>query len=125
MLKQSITIELPWPPSVNSYYRRRGHTYFISQKGVQYRREVCLLCHKYRHTFSDTERISITIEAYPPDKRRRDLDNLLKSLQDSLEHAKVFKDDSQIDKLIITRQPEKLSKVVVTLETYSTLESAF
>jgi len=39
----------------------------------------------------------------PPDRRRRDLDNVLKSLLDSLEHAGVYTDDSQIRKLSIER----------------------
>lgn len=41
----------------------------------------------------------------PPDRRKRDLDNLLKSLLDGLEGAGVFKDDAQIDDLQIVRRP--------------------
>lgn len=48
-------------------------------------------------------RISISIQAYPPDKRIRDLDNLLKVLIDSLKDANLFLDDSQIDKIFIER----------------------
>jgi len=40
--------------------------------------------------------VSLSVDCYPPDRRRRDLDNLLKSLQDSLVHAGVMGDDSQI-----------------------------
>ena len=40
-----------------------------------------------------------------PDKRRRDLDNLLKATLDSLTHAGVWSDDSQIDALSIRRFP--------------------
>ena len=39
------------------------------------------------------------VECYPPDRRRRDLDNLLKCLQDSLVHAGAMEDDSQIKEL--------------------------
>ncbi|NBW23084.1 MAG: RusA family crossover junction endodeoxyribonuclease, partial [Caulobacteraceae bacterium] len=42
-------------------------------------------------------------EAFPPDKRKRDLDNVLKSLLDALTHANVWDDDSQIDDLRIYR----------------------
>jgi Holliday junction resolvase RusA-like endonuclease len=36
-------------------------------------------------------------------RRRRDIDNLLKCTLDSLEHARVFADDSQVDELYIER----------------------
>lgn len=44
------------------------------------------------------------IDAYPPDRRRRDLDNILKSLLDSITHAGVIEDDSLIDDLHIVRR---------------------
>ena len=45
--------------------------------------------------------LRVEIEAFPPDKRKRDLDNILKSLLDSLTHAGVWEDDSQIEDLRI------------------------
>jgi crossover junction endodeoxyribonuclease RusA len=50
-----------------------------------------------------TERLSVTITANPPDLRKRDLDNLLKQTLDALQHAGIFKDDSQIDQILIRR----------------------
>ncbi len=44
------------------------------------------------------------MDVYPPDRRRRDLDNVLKALLDSLAHAKVYEDDSQIDVLVVDRK---------------------
>jgi len=43
------------------------------------------------------------MDAFPPDRRRRDLDNLLKSVLDALEHAGVYADDSQVDLLVVRR----------------------
>jgi crossover junction endodeoxyribonuclease RusA len=43
------------------------------------------------------------VTATAPDHRRRDLDNILKALQDSLQDAGVYNDDHQIDDLRITR----------------------
>ena len=51
-----------------------------------------------------TDRLAVTIRVYPPDRRRRDLDNLTKSILDLLTKAKVWIDDSQIDDLRIIRQ---------------------
>jgi crossover junction endodeoxyribonuclease RusA len=45
------------------------------------------------------------MDAFPPDRRRRDLDNIQKPVLDALEHVGVYEDDSQID-LLITRRRE-------------------
>lgn len=52
-----------------------------------------------------TARLSIKIEASPPDRRTRDLDNILKSLLDAITHAKLIEDDSQFDDIRIIRMP--------------------
>lgn len=111
-----ITLELPWPPSANTYWRRNGNCYFISKKGQDYREFVCKHCYVYQGLYQASHRLHVKIQAYPPDKRRRDLDNLLKGLLDSLQHAKLFPDDNQIDKLTIERMPEFEGKVVVNVE---------
>ena len=41
-------------------------------------------------------RLMLSGDFYPPDARRRDLDNLLKCTLDSLVHAGLLEDDSQI-----------------------------
>ena len=49
-------------------------------------------------------RIALAMDAFPPDKRVRDIDNLMKPTLDSLQHAGVFFDDEQIDILIGRRR---------------------
>jgi crossover junction endodeoxyribonuclease RusA len=39
------------------------------------------------------------------DRRRRDLDNVQKALLDALEHGGVYRDDAQIDLLVVERGP--------------------
>lgn len=39
----------------------------------------------------------------PPDKRKRDLDNVCKATLDALQHARLFDDDAQIDELHVER----------------------
>jgi crossover junction endodeoxyribonuclease RusA len=98
-----IEIELPFPPSVNHYYRRVGLRTLISRKGRAFRSTVCA-----RLATLGVRRLAgplhIQIEIYPPDRRRRDLDNVQKALLDALQHGGLYDDDSQIVKLDIEKR---------------------
>lgn len=62
-------------------------------------------------------RLEVTISAYMPDNRKRDLDNLLKITLDSLKETGIFEDDSQIDRLSIERsEVHKPGKLMVYLK---------
>jgi len=50
-------------------------------------------------------RIALCMDAFPPDRRRRDLDNIQKPVLNALEYATMYEDDSQIDLLITRRGP--------------------
>ena len=94
------TLVLPWPPSVNAYYRsvnrgRLAGRVLISERGRAYRAEVQAIVER-RGMNPMQGRLTVHITANPPDRRRRDLDNLLKATLDGLAHAGVFEDDSQI-----------------------------
>ena len=97
---------LPWPPSVNHYWRRVGPRTLISREGREYRRAICGLLAGAGGPRKPPVggRIALAMDAFPPDRRRRDLDNLPKAVQDSLAHAGVYEDDSQIDLLIVRRR---------------------
>ena len=100
-----LELTLPWPPTVNTYYRSVNGAVKISEKGRSYRLAVAdqVLIQRGAKHFSG--RLLVRVTAYVPDKRKRDLDNILKSLLDSLTHAGVWEDDSQIDDLHIVRGP--------------------
>lgn len=104
-------LELPWPPSNNTYYRRVGAKTLISAKGRDYCKAVTAHC--LAAGVRKTEgRLQVAIVACPPDRRRRDLDNMLKGLLDALTHGGAWDDDSQIDHLTIQRGPIKAGGVV-------------
>ena len=97
-----ITLELPWPPSVNHYYRHVGPRVLISREGRQYR-EVVATRIKAAGVKKFTEKVELRIQFYPPDKRRRDVDNLLKCVLDTFTIGGLYDDDSLIHKLTIEK----------------------
>ncbi len=98
-----MMLTLPYPPSANRYWRHVGHRTLISREGRAFRRNVCaLLGGSGRPPISG--RIALAMDAFPPDRRRRDLDNLQKPTLDALQHAGVYLDDSQIDLLLTQRK---------------------
>lgn len=104
-----IRMTLPWPPSVNRYWRHptRGALagrHLISEEGRRYRVSVIEVVRSTQTCERMQGSLCVRIDAYPPDRRRRDLDNILKSLLDSITHAGVIEDDSLIDDLHIVRR---------------------
>ncbi|EKY1998845.1 RusA family crossover junction endodeoxyribonuclease [Cronobacter sakazakii] len=94
---------LPYPPSVNDYWRGgRGSTY-INKKGLEYRRAVAEILHILKLDINTDARLKVRIIANMPDRRRRDIDNILKAVCDSLEKGGFMQNDSQIDELKVVR----------------------
>ena len=93
---EMIEITLPWPPSVNTYWRNFDGRMIISARGREYRETVGDQMTLQKTVKHFKGQLKVEIEAFRPDKRRRDLDNLLKATLDGLAHAGVYEDDSQI-----------------------------
>ena len=94
-----ITLELPYPPSVNRYYRHVGFRTLISREGRAYRRAVCAILRRAGVRPMDGT-LAVGLDLYPPDHRTRDVDNPQKPLLDALQHGGAYHDDSQIKKLL-------------------------
>lgn len=109
----SLSLRLPWPPTVNHYWLlgRNGRRY-ISDEGVTFRAAVKLAAMNLPMVAGN---VIVSITAYPPDKKRRDIDNLLKSLLDALQHAGLIDDDSNVSDLRITRS-ERVKGGAVNVE---------
>lgn len=99
----SLRLDLPMPPTINHYWRygARGRVY-ISDKGVDFRREVLRRCASPVLLFP-SQRLSMSVTLHADSKRRYDLDNRIKCLQDALQKARVYADDAQIDELLVRR----------------------
>ena len=110
-----VEVELPYPPSINHYWRRVGYRTLISREGRRFRQRVLTILAALG-VEPLTGRLAVQVEVFPPDGRRRDLDNCLKSLFDVLEHGGAYYDDSQIVKLAIEkREPVEGGKTVVRI----------
>jgi len=97
-----MTLTLPWPPSVNHYWRMWRGRMLISRQGRAYREQVGAILRAGGVT-PQPGRLAVHVELYPPDKRKRDVDNSLKAIGDSLQHGGAFHDDSQIVWLLIEK----------------------
>lgn len=107
------TVTLPWPPSVNHYWRHRiagpkGKQFiqiYISKEGTAYREAVRATVLRRWPGLSKplTQRLAVKLTVMLPDRRARDLDNLGKAILDSLTHSGVYADDSLIDRLEFVR----------------------
>jgi crossover junction endodeoxyribonuclease RusA len=105
---ESFTVTLPWPPSTNRIWRNvvtggKPRT-LLSEDGRRYRSDVGTQCMISRINAKQLSgRLEVSMIAYPPDNRSRDIDNLIKACLDAMTHAGVWVDDSQIDILSIRR----------------------
>jgi crossover junction endodeoxyribonuclease RusA len=94
-----MKITLPYPPTVNTYWRNVKGRAILSAKGRAYKAWP-LPPQLGPHV---PGRLSVDAVAYMPDARTRDLDNIWKPMLDYLTHHGVFRDDSDIDDLRIRR----------------------
>lgn len=93
-----------YPPSVNNYYVKTQRGVFISQKGRKFRDQLISdAAEQLGGMLPLTERVRLEVVAWVPDNRKRDLDNIMKPIQDAMLHAKLLVDDSQIDQTFIYR----------------------
>ena len=115
-MSEPTWLVLPYPPQVNNYYTVARGRKVLGKQGRQYHKVVAGLTLMLRLK-PLTGRLSVTIQLAPPDKQRRDLDNVLKPLLDAMQYAGLYVDDSQIDYLSIRRLvPVKGGEVGVKIE---------
>lgn len=108
-MSEQYVLVLPYPPSVNNYWSttciggkiKRPHIY-IKERGRLYREEVIKIIREKDLELMANVPLSVTIVITPPDNRTRDIDNILKSLFDSLSHARFWEDDRYVRKLAMS-----------------------
>ncbi len=91
-----IELELPWPPTINHYYgQARNGRKFIKKAGLEFRMRVAEIVAEAGQVTQEGN-LALFLWVSPPDKRKRDLDNLVKATQDALQEAGAYENDCQI-----------------------------
>ena len=98
-----IVLNLPLPPSVNSYRTIFRGRMGISKAGREFKEQVSDYVVEYRVPKLGKARLEMKVVIFPRDRRKQDIDNRIKALWDALGDAGVFDDDEQIDVLLIER----------------------
>lgn len=115
-----IELELPYPPTVNHFKQvgrtiktKRGKIYqqrFDSDQTKRFYYEVWAKVRSQIGQKSNpmgldaTISCEVCIDLYPPDKRLRDVDNVIKPTLDALQKAGVLVNDNQICRLLVERK---------------------
>ncbi len=97
-------LTLPWPPGNNHLFPVFRGRKIKSKKGREYSEKAGELILKNKWNFKLNGKLKISIEAYPPDRRVRDLDNLFKAPLDVLTKYNVISDDSNFDDIRMKRK---------------------
>jgi crossover junction endodeoxyribonuclease RusA len=125
-----MEFELPYPPSVNQYWRRFRGRMVLSKAAQAYRKAVAaaVLEHwGYSRRKPIAAGVAIRLTVHPPDRRRRDLDNVLKAVLDAVVKAGIMEDDSQVERLSLawgTVDPTSGGRVVMRLRVLSGTHTA-
>ena len=111
-MTEPIRLVLPWPPSVNTYWRRVADRVLISREGRRYRADVAAEVMVAGAAHHLREAVAVDVVLHPPDYRVRDTDNVLKALLDALTYAGVIEDDRQVRDLAVRWEcPERPGSV--------------
>ena len=95
---------LPFPPSSNRYWRTtRNGIMYVSAEAKDYQHEVRAIVGDDRPELSGELRLEV--ELFAPDRRRWDVSNRVKILEDALQHCGVLADDRFVDDLRARRHP--------------------
>lgn len=99
----NLALTLPYPPSINAYWRANGHRRFISAEGRKFKQDVVQYVIEKNIPKLGNAALKVTIILQPRDRRKTDIDNRIKAVLDSLQDAGVYDDDCQVEHLQVHR----------------------
>ncbi len=110
-------IKLPYPPTVNHYYTVARGRKILSSNGRAYKAEAQVELYRQGTQKAPEGPYSVWIQVRPPDRRKRDIDNLLKPVLDALTGYGAISDDSHVTDLRITKyEPIKGGELSVLID---------
>ena len=102
--KKMYSFTMPWPPSVNGYWRAFKGRQIISKRGRDYRKQAVDRMKELNLNGEMLKsNLSVSLVLNPPTLRRYDIDNFNKGLFDSMSEAKFWEDDEQVHRLTIRK----------------------
>ena len=111
-------ITIPWDELVSVNKRKGG---MVGKLSKEYRSKLAAMRETVEHAATEarwstlTGPVRLDVEFYPPDRRRRDVSNLLKALEDSMT-GPIYEDDAQIVEMHVFKMPVSSNpRAVVTV----------
>ena len=112
------------PPTVNHMYRMHGRYKYKTSEAKEYQDRVAeQMRSEYGNNPVYRGRVSLAIAFFTNNRKRWDIDNRVKALQDCLSMAGVIADDKQIDELRVSRIYTKWDKTVTRLKLVEVLSN--
>lgn len=98
-----ITLNLPYPPSVNAYWLTSRRGKYLSKRAVAFKQHVAeYVIDNHIPKLGDLP-VEVMIILQPRSKKLMDLDNCCKAILDSCQDAGIYDDDVQVQKLTMMR----------------------
>ena len=110
----NIELTLPFPPSVNSYYRCLGSRVVLSERGRKYKaevRKICILAGWHNIGIAEPCEVHIVLRHNAP--LRFDADNRIKALLDALEGGGVLDNDKWVWVVSAAKEQTPIGKSAV------------
>jgi len=124
MTMRTITLELPYPVSMNAIWRVYKNKQVLSKEAIRYRNEVKYVASRHKIALT-SEQVSVIIELRPKETQSGreskiciDLDNCIKATLDALQGI-VFANDKQVRRIYAYYgEPVINGGLIITIEKY-------
>lgn len=100
-MTSQVTVDLPWPPSVNRIWRSTGRRVYRDPRYIAWAEEAGWVV-KAKRLHKIEGKFSATIVLFPPDKRKIDVDNRVKVLLDLAQKSGLIEDDHLCRLLVVS-----------------------